>query len=270
MIYLKAIRQKEHLRETDAYPLSLPAVAALERLEFTTPVTLLAGDNGAGKTTLMELIASAAGAVRVGGAGGGSDAHAAFQTAARVFRTEFVHKPLHSFFFLAEDFTRYIDRRVAMIREEQEELDRVAHEYAGRSAYARGQASMPHASELAQLRGMYGEELSERSHGEGYIDFFGARLRDGGLYLMDEPEGALSYYNQYVLMHMIADAAARSCQFIISTHSPILLAYPDARLLLAREDGYREGTYADLKNIAFLRDFLASPQRYLRELAKTD
>ncbi len=180
MIYLRAVKQLDHTREGEGYPLSLPQIAGLSRIAFDAPVTLLAGDNGAGKTTLMELIAAVTGAVRIDGGKSDTRAQGAFSAAARVFRGEFVHKPQRSFLFLAEDFTRYIDRRTDMMREEREELRRVEREYAGRSAYARSQASMPHASGYAAMRDMYSEELSERSHGEGYIDFFAARLPGRG------------------------------------------------------------------------------------------
>ena len=116
------------------------------------------------------------------------------------------------------------------------------------------------------MKGMYSGELGEQSHGEGYIDFFGSRLQSNGLYLMDEPEGALSYYNQFVLMNMIADAVQRDCQFILSTHSPVLLAYPQATLYAFDNGLLTETSFRALENISFLRDFLADPQRYLRRL----
>ena len=270
MIYLRAIKQAETEHAHDSYPLSLPQIAAIERLEFSAPVTLIAGDNGSGKTTLVELIAALAGAIRIGDARSDRRAHSSFSSASRAFRAEFSHKPKRSFFFLAEDFTRYIDAREDMMREEQAEMERVSRDYEGRSGYAKALASMPHASSLNEMNRMYSGELSQQSHGEGYIDFFGSRLHAQGLYLMDEPEGALSYYNQYVLMNMIADAVKRDCQFIISTHSPVLLAYPDATLYSFEDDHLRESSFHALENINFLRDFLSEPARYLRRLGEDD
>lgn len=243
MNYLRAIKRVGIELQTESYPLCLPQIAGIDRLEFTAPVTLIAGDNGSGKTTLVELIASLTGAVRIGDARTDRRAQSSFACASRAFRAEFSRKPKRSFFFLAEDFTRYIDAREDMIREEHAEIERIDLEYSGRSSYARALASMPHASGLFEMKSMYSDELSQQSHGEGYIDFFGSRLQAQGLYLMDEPEGALSYYNQYVLMNMIADAVKRDCQFIISTHSPVLLAYPEATLYSFEESRLRESSF---------------------------
>lgn len=266
MIFLKAIKRTEYEANSNQYPLSLPQIAAIDRLEFSTPVTLLAGDNGSGKTTLVELIASLTNAIRIGDERASRRANEQFSQAARAFRPEFTQKPKRSFFFLAEDFTRYIDEREDRMREEAEELKRIEREYNGRSGYAKDLARLPHASGLSAMKGMYSGELGEQSHGEGYIDFFGSRLQPHGLYLMDEPEGALSYYNQFVLMNMIADAVKRDCQFILSTHSPVLLAYPGATLYAFGNGSLTETSFAELENVSFLRDFLADPQRYLRRL----
>jgi len=270
MIFLNAIKRTEYEADTTEYPLSLPQIAAIERLEFPAPVTLIAGGNGSGKTTLVELVAALTSAVRIGDERASRRAKEQFSRAARAFRPEFSHKPKRSFFFLAEDFTRYIDAREDRMREEAEELMRIEREYGGRSGYAKDLARMPHASGLQAMRTMYGGELGAQSHGEGYIDFFGSRLQPQGLYLMDEPEGALSYYNQYVLMNMIADAVKRDCQFILSTHSPVLLAYPDAALYAFDNGTLTQTSFGELENISFLRDFLSSPQRYLRRLGEDD
>ncbi len=269
MIFLRAIRQIEH-EPASSYPLNLPQIAAIGRLEFPAPVTLIAGDNGSGKTTLVELVASLTGAVRIGDARADRRSQSSFAAASRAFRAEFVHKPKRSFFFLAEDFTRYIDAREDMMREERAEMERIDREYVNRSGYAKSLASLPHASGLHEMKNMYSDELAEQSHGEGYIDFFGSRLNPQGLYLMDEPEGALSYYNQYVLMNMIADAVKRDCQFIVSTHSPVLLAYPGATLYAFDDGALKESSFEQLENVSFLRDFLAEPGRYLRRLGEDE
>ena len=156
MIFLNAIKRTDYEAPLNEYPLSLPQISAIERLEFPAPVTLLAGDNGSGKTTLVELIAALTSAVRIGDERAGRRAKDQFARAARAFRPEFSHKPKHSFFFLAEDFTRYIDAREDRIREEAEELKRIEREYGGRSGYAKELASLPHASGLHAMKSMYG------------------------------------------------------------------------------------------------------------------
>ncbi len=270
MIYLRAIKRSEIEMATEMYPLNLPQIAEIERLEFTNPVTLIAGDNGSGKTTLIELISALTNAVRIGDTRASRRAHDNFASSSRAFRAEFTLKPKRSFFFLAEDFTRYIDAREDMIREEMLEMERIQRDYDGRSGYAKSLAALPHASGLYEMKHMYSDELSQQSHGEGYIDFFGSRLTEKGLYLMDEPEGALSYFNQYVLMNMIADAVNRNCQFIISTHSPVLLAYPNATLYTFEENHIKESSFQKLENINFLKDFLTEPARFLRRLGEDE
>jgi len=270
MSFLRAIKRSGLAVDANQYPLSLPQIAAIDRLSFDAPVTLIAGDNGSGKTTLMELVAALTKALRIGDDSVDKRAYNAFLAASRAFRPEFAQKPQRSFFFLAEDFTRYIDAREERIRAERADLERIEREYAGRSPYAKSLASLPHASGLHAMENMYDAELSEQSHGEGYIDFFGSRLKPRGLYLMDEPEGALSYYNQFVLMNMIADAVKNDCQFIVSTHSPVLLAYPGALLYSFADGSIQETEYDLLENVSFLKSFLSEPDRYLRHLGTDD
>ncbi len=270
MVFLRAIKQSGLGGDIEQYPLSLPQIAAIDRLSFDTPVTLIAGDNGSGKTTLIEIVAALTKALRIGDDSVDKRAYSAFLSASRAFRPEFSQKPQRSFFFIAEDFTRYIDAREERMRAERADLERIEREYAGRSSYAKSLATLPHASGLHAMETMYSDELSEQSHGEGYIDFFGSRLKPRGLYLMDEPEGALSYYNQFVLMNMIADAVKSNCQFIISTHSPVLLAYPDALLYSFADGGIQKAEYDRLESISFLKSFLAEPERYLRHLGSDD
>ena len=129
---------------------------------------------------------------------------------------------------------------------------------------------MPFASELSAMQSMYAGELEMQSHGEGYIDFFGSRIYANGLYLLDEPEGALSYSNQYVLMGMMADAVKKGCQFIVATHSPVLLAYPDACIYEFRGEKITRTDYASIENVSFLKNFMHSPERFSRALVFRD
>ncbi|NJN55708.1 MAG: AAA family ATPase, partial [Anaerolineae bacterium] len=111
------------------------------------------------------------------------------------------------------------------------ELRRVDQEYAGRSAHAKGLARMPFAGQLHEMRQQYGRDLNTYSHGESFLELFQSRLQPGGLYLLDEPEAPLSPTRQLTLLSMIKQMVAQNCQFIIATHSPLLMAYPDAAIL---------------------------------------
>lgn len=263
-VYLKALTR---LRPGEGYPMRL--FEGIERIEFTTPVTLLSGDNGCGKTTLIELLADKVSAVRIDHAELADDMRRApVALAADNFRVAMARRPDRAFFFHAEGFIRYIDSVNRMKDEARRDLSRADRENADRSAFARNQARMAYADSLAALDGLYENDLSARSHGEGFLDFFGARLIDRGLYLLDEPEAALSPFNQYVLLAMVAGAVKRGCQFVVSTHSPVLLACPGARILAFESGALAEATFDELSGVRFLRDFLANTARYVEEIGR--
>ncbi|HHY81611.1 MAG TPA: AAA family ATPase [Clostridiales bacterium] len=186
--------------------------------------------------------------------------------AERAFRLEMQQKPKRNFFFQAEDFVRYIDHLYEMKQEALRSLNEIQAEYEGRSSYAKSQASMPFLQTLYEMENMYDGDISEKSHGESFIEFFGSRIIDDGLYLLDEPEAALSPFNQLVLVNLIAEAEKSSCQVIISTHSPVLTAYPGACILEINNGFIYETKYEDLESIRFLRSFLNNKDNYLRDI----
>ena len=266
MIYLKNLARRGTL--TDAgYPCCLPLLQGFAPLSFTCPVTIFCGDNGCGKTTLLDLIAEKTHAVRVDGQAGGKAAQRqAISCAARRFTASMTAHPRTALYFSAEDFVRYGDQLDQMQEENRRDLMQAQLDNAHRSPFALAQATMAYAGQLSQMAGMYETPLGECSHGEKFLAFFGSRLVPGGLYLLDEPEAALSYPNQYVLMHMLADAVRADCQILLSTHSPILLAYPDAQLCEIVDGQMQETVFSRLRSVEFLRSFLQAPERYTRTL----
>lgn len=267
MIFLRAVKRIAPITPDDEYPLGAPVLKSLDSLVFTKPVTFITGDNGSGKTTLLELIASKIAANRIDGNAADMLGKAArFELAEGAFRVELTHKPRRCIYFQAEGFIRYIDSYNAMKREAHSGL-RAVRENAGiHSAYAKSLASMPHARTLHELNALYENDIAARSHGEGFLDFFGARIGERGLYLLDEPEAALTFYNQYVLMNMLAQAQLNESQFIISTHSPVLLAYPDACIYEIKNGEIEKSDYKSLENVKFLSAFLADTPRYTRDI----
>ncbi len=264
--YLRALVRLD-AGDPSLYPMTVPPVTSLERLTFDKPVTFLAGDNGCGKTTLLEILAHKLGAARAD-ADALSTKRAFIEAAERSFRVETVKKPRQCFFFHAEGFVRYIDGIVRMRRESQEELARVEKRYGSGMSTAKAFALMPHENQLYQMQSMYKDDITGRSHGESFLDFFAGRVHDDGLYLVDEPESALTGYNQFVLMNLIADSVRSGCQWIISTHSPVLLAYPDAAIFDLTGGVIRSTDYRSLESVRFLRGFLAAPERYTRHLGE--
>ena len=254
MLYLSRII-KEH--DGAGYPFSVPAIAHTEEISFTAPVTVICGDNGSGKSTLLSLIAAKLNAVRIGqgiiereqAAATAQDAFTLHRRAAR-----------RCFFFSAEDFIDYVGWVSRTKEEARAEIARIDDDD---SIPDKGYAKMPYLGTLYDLGSLYAGNLAEQSHGEGFLDFFSSRIKPGGLYLLDEPEGALSYEKQYALGMIILEAAKTS-QFLLATHSPVLAALPGAAILEATPEGFLPRKYSDLENIRFLKLFMECPERMYR------
>ena len=155
-------------------------------------------------------------------------------------------------------------------RELEEDLGRAKRENAHRSAFAQAQATMAYAGSLSAVKGRYGEDsLTAASHGESFLRLFQSRMVPRGLYLLDEPEAPLSPLRQLALFSMILRLAQEeNCQFILATHSPILLALPEARILDFDQVPLSTTSYEQLDSIALLKDFMVCPQRMIDQLAR--
>ena len=233
-------------KEEENYPFS--CVRNAEELRVTSAVSLFCGGNGAGKTTLIELIAQKYGCPFIGE--GREKFPKALLNKIQISKTQV---PKQVFRFSAEEFMSYTLWQKRAAREAKEEIERTKREFKGVAA---GFAAMPHFRTLAEIENMYGRELTECSHGEGFIEFFKSRVREGGLYFLDEPEGALSYENQYRLGFLIRERAKENCQFVIATHSPVLLLIPDAAIYEIKDGAIQEKNFDDLEDIRFLEMFL--------------
>jgi predicted ATPase len=221
------------------HPFTLPVVRALmERggLGLDPGVTFLVGENGSGKSTLIEALAVVFGMNPEGGSRNfrfstrPEDVPLAAHLVARWHR-----RPRTDFFLRAESFfnaTTYLE-------------------------------SLPD----APFRAYGGRTLHERSHGQSFLDVVVHRFGPDGLYLLDEPEAALSVRGCLALLRRMADLRARRCQFVVATHSPVLLALPGARILQIDEDGTIEQVEFDRADpVVLTRRFLADPAGPLREL----
>jgi predicted ATPase len=125
---------------------------------------------------------------------------------------------------------------------------------------------LPYASELGALQRRYGAGLDAASHGESFIALFKSRFVPGGLYLLDEPEAPLSPIRQLGLISLLKEMVVQDAQFIISTHSPILMAFPDANIFSFDGGKIQLVRYADLEQVALLRDFLNNPSAFTAHL----
>jgi predicted ATPase len=252
----------------DEYPFTVPAVRATRALQFGSDVTFFVGENGSGKSTLLEALAVKCRLPAVGSDDLASDEtlrHA--RRLASAMKLTWAHRALRGFFLRAEDFFGFT-RRLAMEREAfQRRLVEIDEEYRDRSAHARALAKGPIRGSLSAMEHKYGADLDANSHGESFLKLFQARFAPDGLYLLDEPEAPLSPTSQLALLAMMREMVGRGGQFIVATHSPILLAYPGATIWSFDEDPPGPVPYAELDHVRVTRDFLAAPERFLRHLS---
>ncbi len=217
------------------HPWDLPAVQALAGgLDLNGAVTYLIGENGSGKSTLVEAIAIAAGMNAEGGSSGFAfatrNSHSELGHSLRLIRG--ARRPRTDFFLRAESlFT------AATYLEQLDDGSSLAA-YGGRS-------------------------LHEQSHGESFLAVVLNRFGPGGFYLLDEPEAALSTQNCLTLLRRVHELVADGSQFVIATHSPIILAYPGASIYVCSEDGIDTVAFADAEPVRLTRRFLDAPERYL-------
>lgn len=230
----------------DSYPFSLPAVRDLDKIAFHPAVTFFVGENGSGKSTLLEAIAVAAGFNPEGGSRNfrfaTRESHSALGACLRLARKG--RRPRDGFFLRAESYFN--------VATEIERLD------------ADADGGPP-------VAGAYGERpLHEQSHGESFMTLLTERFDGDGLYLLDEPEAALSPARQLAALSRIHRLVQDGSQLIIATHSPILMAYPNATILEIGQHGIRPIAYADTEHFRVTRAFLQNPERMLRELLQDD
>lgn len=228
-------RCAEHWR--DGFPFDVPAVEAVEALRLDLPVTLLAGDNGTGKSTIVEAVAEAMGFADEGGElqrlGEGSViGRPVLEGALEPVLSR--RKPRGGYFLRAESFFN------------------IAQFVGSSDRYA------PDLSICGDV------SLHEQSHGQSFLALAANRFGPDGLYVLDEPEAALSVTGALALLAIITRSAQAGSQFLIATHSPILLACPGARVYELSEDGLAATDYDDLETVRLMRGFLEAPERYLR------
>jgi predicted ATPase len=268
MIHLQALtRRPWDATLNRTFPFQIPLIQNLETLEFSAPVTFFVGDNGSGKSTLLEAIACAVESIAVGSESVKTDKSLAAQRElAKYLKLTWRKRTRRGFFLRAEDFFGYAKQQVQMRAEMEADLREIDAEFKGRSALALSLAKMGYAHELGDMQRRYGAGLEAASHGESFIALFKARFVPGGLYLLDEPEAPLSPLRQLGLIALLKEMVAQEAQFIIATHSPILMAFPGANILQFDTGQLKPVAYADLEQVALLRDFLSNPAAFTAKL----
>jgi predicted ATPase len=271
MIHLRSARLGAIDAElADSFPFNVPVVKALAggEIAFTSEVTFLVGENGSGKSTLLEALACAAGSITVGSESAERDATLApVRALARRMRLSWSARKHAGFFMRSEDFFGFVNWNRKTREEYEQELQAIDEEFAGRSELARGLAKMPLHRELADMTRRYGPDLDAYSHGESYFKLFQSRFVPNGLYLLDEPEAPLSPMRQVGLLALIKTMVEEhNAQYIIATHSPMLMAYPGATIYSFDAGAIQPVAYDEVEHVTFARAFLSAPQRFLRHL----
>jgi predicted ATPase len=268
MLHLKSITFRRPIDPAaQEYPFSLPIIQSFRELIFTAPVTFFVGENGSGKSTLLEAIACSVDAITIGSESLRTDKTlVAVRRLSQWFKLAWQKRSHRGFFLRAEDFFGYARRLSQMRVELESDLRAVDEEYQGRSKLAVDLAKAPYQRELGDMQNRYNNGLENRSHGESFLTLFQARFVPNGLYLLDEPEAPLSPLRQLTFLTLLKEMVNQDAQFIIATHSPIILAFPDAAIYSFDKLPLQGVKYADLEHVTLTRSFLENPEAYLRRL----
>jgi predicted ATPase len=244
------------------FPFNIPAVRFARQIALDKKVTIFVGDNGSGKSTLLESIAYS---LKVPLIGGHIGSNASFEAAGLLqpyLDIRWRRQTSKGFFFRAEDFSDFVnsvERQRAKIRLQISELEGEVDE----SIIQKMTESMNYA--LHATRKNYGEDMQAFSHGEAFLTILQTRIGDKGVFLLDEPEAALSPLKQLSLIAFILEILKKgNVQFLIATHSPILMGIPGAKLYEIREDGMPEVGYKETDHYRITKTFLDNPEVYLR------
>jgi predicted ATPase len=230
----------------EEYLSRIPALTALRQFSFKKPVTFFVGENGTGKSTLLEALAIQCGFNAEGGTRNfqfaTNETHSTLYHSMKIARS---HPFPHDGFFLrAESFYN--------VATEIQEIAKSSR--AGMSDYQ------------AFMERNYGGNLHEQSHGESFLSLALNRFRGNSIFFLDEPEAALSPSRQMTLLARIHELVKEDSQFIIASHSPILMAYPGAEIIALTEDGAAPTPYKETEHYTLTRRFLENPERMLQYL----
>jgi predicted ATPase len=265
--HLQRVALKRPPADAAAFPFSVPAIRTLAPLDLRARVTFFVGENGSGKSTLLEGIAAAARLPTVGASDLDRDVTLAAQRSlAGALQLTWGTRTHRGFFLRAEDFFGFQRRLSAERTDFERDLAALDEKYRDRSGYAKGLAALPALRSLHEMERRYGRDPDARSHGQAFINLFQQRFVPGGLYLLDEPEAPLSPQNQLGLLAVLLEMVEQDAQFVIATHSPILLAFPAAVIYSFDQVPVAAVAYGDLDHVTLTRDFLNDPAAFLRRL----
>lgn len=240
--YIRAVRLMREQMPHGTFPFTLPFIKNMDELSFHPNITFIVGENGMGKSTLLEAIAIAYGFNPEGGTMNFNfssyDSHSVLDEHIRLVKG--TERARDHFFFRAETFYN-VATTIEQLDEDPTAGPRIIDSFGGKS-------------------------LHEQSHGESFFAAFRDRFRGKGLYILDEPEAALSPLRQMALLARIDELAKDGSQFIISTHSPIVMAHPLSTIIQITADGMRETTLEETEHYSIMEQFFENRERMLHHL----
>lgn len=235
-LYIKEVRLKKEIHKEESYIKDLPVVKNLNSIDLSSNVTFFVGENGCGKSTLLEAIAVNMGFNAEGGTRNfcfsSRETHSELYKYITIVKS--INRPKDGFFLRAESFYN--------VATEIENID----------------------DEILDSYG--GTSLHEMSHGESFMTIMVNRFGGNGIYILDEPEAALSPIKQMSMLTIINELVKKKSQFIIATHSPILMAYPDADIFVIDNDRIVKTPYKKTDNYMMTRKFLENPEKMMKYL----
>ncbi len=262
MSYIKSVNI--NTEKTNPFPYNVSAIKYAKALDLSNKINFFVGDNGSGKSTLLETIAFRLQLPHMDGSEYSKKSfQASIKLASELEMSFNINRPT-GFFFRAEDFGDYLNSvnradyglHSHLKSLEGEVPDHIIQEMKDNSNY-----------QLYHMRKNYGQELGAFSHGEAYLKIINEKIQKPGIYLLDEPEAALSPAKQLTLIYQIMEHLNHhTSQFFIATHSPILMTIPNATIFEITEDGMSKTDLEDTEHYRITKSFLNNPEMYLRHL----
>ena len=267
--YLSTVKHIGHISVNahggKTFPFSLPVFKQPFTLSFTKPIVIIAGDNGCGKSTLLEALAYKLRLPTISSTSTVTDNTFDPSRKLEEFVTIYWRNKTHNgMFFRAEDYIGFV-RSIQMLK------SGLGNELKEMEEYLRGQglvlAQGLLKGQVNELESRYNGKLEEKSHGEGFLQILSTRIHGNGVYILDEPEASLSPMKQLSLISLLMQSVSNTdAQFVIATHSPVLMGIPNSTIYYLNDNSIEETAYEDTEHYQIYKSFLENRERFLRYL----